>query len=105
MSRGGRLEQDPGSPPCTEAARWRVGGGRVGGVGRTSQSAPRCKLRSGEHQRAPRTWAEEPWPCRRPGSGRLSVLVSEPALTEELTELPIFPSWLGGIRGRVPAHL
>ena len=25
--------------------------------------------------------------------------------TEELTELTIFPSLLGGIRGRVPAHL
>lgn len=30
---------------------------------------------------------------------------SGPALTEELTELTIFPSLLGGIRGRVPAHL
>ena len=40
MSRGGRLEQDPGPPPCKEGARWRVGGGRVGAVGRASQSAP-----------------------------------------------------------------
>ena len=70
------------------------------GSGESQPECPQCKLRSGEHQRAP-----EPWPGRRPGSERLSVLVSEPALTEELTELPIFPSRLGGIRGRAPAHL
>ena len=70
------------------------------GSGESQPECPQCKLRSGEHQRAP-----EPWPGRRPGSERLSVLVSEPALTEELTELPIFPSRLGGIRGRAPTHL
>lgn len=50
---------------------------------------------------------EEPGPAGSPGPGH-SPWASGPALnllTEDLTELTVLPSLLGGVGGRVPAHL
>lgn len=77
----------------------------MGGDGANQPECPRHKLGRGSSTSRSWTRAEEPRPCGSQALGHSQSQPSGPALTEELTELAIFPSLLGGIRGRVPAHL
>lgn len=107
VSRGIGLGLNPGLPVVRGLQnRWQGSVERGGRRGKTQPECPVHKLKWRLSIRG--LWDSGGGGNRSPagsqGPGHLPW-TSGPTLTEELTELTIFPSLLGGIRGRVPAHL